>query len=205
MRFRSLLVFAITFRSMLAIADPLPTPTATPPSWIVGTGIGLGGVARPTSPDADGPNIGGVAYAEVEYRPSPRAPIHMRAMFSGGTRTLDTTWSAFRLGAEYRPCDDGPFCAILGVDVGYLHVGELCQDTTSMSVYGCDGPAPDRNGVSVSGRVGFDTGWQHVRVRAVLDYTRALPADDRWKVVQYGATNDLGSFLSFELGVAAVF
>jgi len=186
-------------------------PAATSPSWIVGGGIGGEGIRPSAAYNPSGEDSGfiplafllGAVHGEIAYRP-PRWPIYAHAMVSSGTNgSDDARWSA-RLGGEYRPCTTrGGACFVADADVGYLHVAGICQNSPG-DMQGCTSDAGTRAGVALGGRLGFDVGWTHVRIRTTLDYTRAFPMD-RFAVDQYGAHRDLGGFLMLDVGVAAAF
>jgi hypothetical protein len=211
---RSAFVFlAVLVHPLVAAAQPdiAPSPGASSasrdPTWIVGGGIGGPGIvpSQCYSPDGDCylPNvILGIVYGEVEYRLAPRVPVYVRASYVTGTIAYDTSWWTARLGGEYRPCTSGKaLCAIVGADLGVLQSTNLCQDGPMRS---CEVEAASRTGFAVNGRLGIDTGWQHVRVRVAVDSTRALPVS-RFTLDQYGTSRDLGRYLTLEFGVAAAF
>jgi hypothetical protein len=192
------IVVVISFVTFPFVAGAQP---AAEPTWIVGAGVGIGGVGLATDNGDPFSGTGGVVYSEALFRPAPRVPVYLRAMFAGGARQQNNAWWTARLGGEYRPCNGTAFCFVFGADLGYLHVDDVCRDASTDL---CDGTAPPRNGTTISGRAGIDAGWKRVRVRATVDATRAFAAD-RFTVVQYGAPQNLGSFASFELGVAVAF
>jgi hypothetical protein len=193
----------------LLLAPPAaatPSADATWPTTIVGVGIGGAGISptytySPSGDPAPALLLVGIIHAEAAYRPSQRVPLYVRAAYVHGTSLGNNTWWNARLGGELRGCSSPRLCGIVDADVGYLHIADLCQDMPSATGSGCNGDAPVRGGLSLNGRIGVDTGWEVVRVRIALDFTRALPAN-QFTLMQYGESRDLGGFVTFEIGVA---
>ena len=190
----------VLLRALGAAAQPAPAPPAEP-TWIIGGGVGLGGVAPST--DEDGPDPGGVAFGEIAYRPWRLQGVFVHATYATGARRFNNAWWQARIGGESRACTSSAFCILLDGDVAYVRVTDICQDTATDGGL-CSGHAPDAGGVSVTGRFGIDAGWRHVRVRAAFDVTHVF-ADDRLTVQQYNGTTQLDTFLALEVGLAAAF
>jgi hypothetical protein len=204
MKYVAVVFLAVLTRPLVVAAQP-SQPQPHEPTWIVGGGLGLGGVSAVN--DSDVPSIGDVGFGEVLFRPARAVPLYIHAMYAGSIRSSNNTWSNPRIGAEYRPCQRLGLCVLFDADVGYLSVRDICQDSGN-GTSSCDGSATfspvARSGFALSGRFGVDVGWEHVRVRFALDATRALP-DAQFKVAQLYGTHDLGSFFALEVGVAAAF
>jgi hypothetical protein len=196
-------ILAVLACPLVAVAEPSTSPASSDPRWIVGAGIGAGGVAQATDNGDPFSGVGSVAFAEVLFRPARHVPVYLRAMYAGSMSTNNDAFFNARIGGEYRPCSGPIFCFVFDADVGYLHVTDICQDAPS-GIPICRDSAPDKGGVSLNGRFGVDFGWPNVRVRLAVDATRA-PASQQYSVTQYSQTVNLGSFAAFELGVAAAF
>jgi hypothetical protein len=195
---------AIMLHAASAVAEPTPIASEqvrAPTRTIVG--IGIGGAAM-WNAEWSVP-----WYIEVAHQPVARIPVSAFAMFKRGRWSSGENqdfgsgeWWQVAVGAEYRECAGrGHACFFLDGAIGGMQVSASEPYEPPWL------PKFPQTATTLSGRVGFDTGWRYVRFRIAWDFSE--PVTHSFYSIDHQTstfeTVNLGVPSGLEIGLAAAF